>query len=91
MNPPLFKLTMDELREELGSDEMCLRFLEAEGKFTFYLEKEEVEKGKTFSASGVQEVVGHISNFMQTQIYKKWALSGEPPTAMSVTVTLDIH
>ena len=91
MNQPQDKLTMEELRAELGGDETCLAFLEAKGKFTFNIEKEDVEKGKSFSASGMQEVSLHISNFMQTQVYKKWMLSGEPPTAMAITVTVDIH
>jgi hypothetical protein len=87
----MFKKTMEELREELSVDPVALAFIEAGPTFTFQIEKDNLEKGRSFSDGGVATITGHIGAYMQAQIYKKWALTGEPPSAMQIEVKVDIH
>ena len=87
----MHKKTIEELEEELKEDESALAFISADHTFTFRIERDELEDNKSFSAHGMIELSSHILNFMQAQVYKKWSLSGEPPSAMAVKVTVDIH
>ena len=87
----MHKKTLAELEEELKGDESALAFIRANQTFTFQIEREELEDNKSFSSTAMIELSSHMLNFIQAQVYKKWALSGEPPSAMSVKVKVDIH
>ena len=87
----MFKKTVEELREEWKEDPVAAVFIEAGPMFTFRLERDNLQEGASFSAEGLATLSGHMSNYVRSQIYKKWALSGEPPSAMAIEVKVDIH
>lgn len=57
---------------------------------TFAIERGHVEPGLTFSPDAVRALVANMTEFVLTQVAKRWQQTNEPPTALSVTVRCDV-
>jgi hypothetical protein len=85
------KQTIEELMESFKESPDAQRYFESGPQQVFQIERETIEEGVSFSSEGMNTLIAHISSYIQCQVYKKWALSGEPPSAASVTVKIDVH
>lgn len=59
-------------------------------EMTFAIERGHVEPGLTFSNDAVRALVANMTEFVLTQVAKRWEQANEPPTALSVTVKCDV-
>lgn len=57
----------------------------------FAIERGEVQPGLTFSPDAIRALVANMTEFVLTQVAKRWEQTNEPPTALSVTVRCDVH
>jgi hypothetical protein len=56
----------------------------------FEIERVTVQEGKTFSAIEMQDLERLIMLWVTTRCTRRWELTREPPTALRVTVTVDV-
>jgi hypothetical protein len=57
----------------------------------FDVERATIEEGRTMSADAVSLTASAVAVFIATRIAQRWDATNEPPTAVHVTVTVDVH
>lgn len=54
------------------------------------VERASVQEGRTFSAEAMHDLSNTFNTFVMARLLARWDRLGEPPTALTVHVTLDI-
>lgn len=57
----------------------------------FTVEREMIEPGRTFSADAMDALVQLTTAWIGTRVMRRWAATSEPPSAVTVTVTVEVH
>lgn len=71
-----------EYREQLMPEMMTWDTEEAD----FVVERARIDPGTTFSAEAMEHLHDQLLVFVGTRIMRRWNKTGEPPTALTVTI-----
>jgi hypothetical protein len=83
----------DEERGDLTPEEAkwALAFIDMEGdECEWELERESIVPGHTFSVMAMEGLSKQIAMFVVTRVQRRWEATHEPPSALHVTVKVDV-
>ena len=81
------------MNEGLTPDEQAwaATYMEMEGdECEWEMERESIVPGVTFSREAMETLSGQIAMFVVTRVGRRWGQTNEPPSALRVTVKVDV-
>ena len=55
------------------------------------IERATIEEGRTLSADAIEAARDTFLVWVGTRIMRRWEATNEPPTAVTITITVDAH